>query len=275
MADEQNANDHKPRALTLIQGGKEAASEALSTKSASEIATELKDRIIPLLEQEKERIWNERLSLGLQESRLPYPYGSPSYPQRSDLKEAYEKAVQIVGGEAFVQAKKQAERLEAMDQKLEKTLSTLDQTNRGILRYSPRYLREKRALENEQRQVRKLFNESVTRYNAKVEYLNSPENQHKIASVAKGIIATETKQEVARHVLDREFSRLEAHLERVYDAKRTLSSLGDVTLSFKQVSVRVGQEKVKIPLPLRVKDYLRPQGPAQTRAINFFQGKRG
>lgn len=275
MADEHNDNDHKPRALTLIQGGKEAPSEALNTKSASEIARELKDGVIPRLEAEKERLWKERVSLGLEEPRLPYPYGRPSYPERSDIKDAYQKAVQIVGGEAFVLAKKQAERLESMDQKLETSLDTLERTNKGIQKFSPRYLREKRALENEQKQVRKLFNESVTRYNAKVEYLNSPENQHKIASVAKGIIATETKQEVARHVLDREFQRLEAHLERVYDAKRTLSSLGEVELSVKQVSVRVGQEKVKIPLPLRVKDYLRPQGPAQTKAVNFFQGKRG
>ena len=100
--DDQN-REMTPRAFSLVKGGKELE----KTLSASAVTKELKESVIPKLEAERAKLRTERLSLGLKESALPYPYGKNEYLPRSTAKEALQKAADLVGGDYYVQSKKE------------------------------------------------------------------------------------------------------------------------------------------------------------------------
>ena len=135
MANE--GEDNPAKGLYLVKGEAPSKSFKGATIPASSIVAELKEKVLPTLEVERERIWQERVSLGLQPKNPLYPNEGPKYSQLSNEKRALERAVELVGGDYFVQAKRQVERLEELDLKAEKSLEYLDRTHKGISKFSP------------------------------------------------------------------------------------------------------------------------------------------
>lgn len=254
MSDNGNKGNQNPSkgVFHLSSEQRENMGPKAETKSAAALLSDLKENAIPKLELERERLWNERESLGLKKDLASYPVQTYLYPQRLEPKEALQMAIDKVGGDSFVQAKRNVERLEKLDYKIETLMGDVDRMYKGISRLTPSYIKKKNSLEKEQLKIREAYNISVIQYNQRVKELNTPETQKKIEKLAEDLLRNDIKREIKRKTLEKSFVRTEAHLERVYEAKRKLMALGDLKVPIRNISVKVGEERIKIPMPKKL-----------------------
>ena len=256
--------------LSVVQGGTER-----NLVRADLLSQELSSKLIPALQTQKKSLERYQSALGLKKDSSDIYRKRMVYPPPLTAEKAIKLAVDKVGGQYFIEARRSVERLEGLEEKAQRAFDTFGQETKGLRALSPGHYKKRQFLFKDLQQKRKLLNEALTRYNHRVDVLNRPENEAKIRSLAESLIKDDAKLQVRRLHVDRKLERISRTLRQAYKRERQFSELGKEKVHIKRLAVNLGEKRLSMPVPSNNKAFAQQLSKARekTRSVGRILSK--
>lgn len=203
---------------------------------ASTISTQIVDVTIPRIRAELTRLKNEKRDLESQ----------PSVGEKITKDEAIAKALEEIGGQSLVQAKKDVARLDSVDIRAENALIRFDSQS-----FEKKFIKfnERNKLFKEHQSLRTEYNRAVERYNRRLEYLHSPPMYKEVLKRAERIIKHDAITNIKLDRIDKSIENLQKLAQESMMTQAKLSKLGDKEVSAKLQTVATNGKPIEVPKP--------------------------